>query len=180
MKTNQFNLAKQSLAKGDKQVFFNILRYFELFSPAQQAFLLNHSIQLSISDIQTLFEAYYHQIGQPNFQKWVWENAVGTGFNMDNNVQRPYQFFRTMPNEFDQHLATLSPINYAIKKNKRKIKLNFYKKKLTFIHPDYQTFSQIPRLKQQQMVGGIIEVLPRVSHNQFMRLNASHCIGSTD
>ena len=68
MKTNQFNLAKQSLAKGDKQVFFNILRYFELFSPAQQAFLLNHSIQLSISDIQTLFEAYYHQIGQPNFK----------------------------------------------------------------------------------------------------------------
>ena len=170
IKLNQFETANKLLNGQDNQVVFNNLRYFELFTPDQQSYLLSIPMDLSISDIQYLFEAYYLQVDHPAFKKWVWNAAISNGFNCDVQLKKPYTVLRTLPQEFQKHLKELSPMFFAIKNNKKKARPYFFKKNLSFISPEYNTFSALSPSDKTRIVGAMVTYIKSISHGQFMTM----------
>ncbi len=183
LKLNEFDKASESLQVADKSVFFNVLRYFELFDSQQKNYLMRVPIQFSITDIKRLFNAYYFQLEDPTFRKWVWKIAIDNRFNCETYLKAPYLFLRDLPYEYRQFLSVLSPISDAVNRGRnnkdhlyendptdRQFPAKLNKNDVAYISRFYNEYKKVPFKDRKKVISTILPFIKIASHQQYLDL----------
>jgi hypothetical protein len=171
IKRNEFEKATDVFKVSHRQVFLQILRYFEFYTPLQQSYLLSVSLPFSLANIQTLFDSYFFQLGHPVFQQWVWQLAIDNDFNLDVYVKHPYHFVRVLPHNFRPKLVRLSPLNAAVQQSFNGIGWDFYRRDISGIGVDSVRWVDLSKTKKDQLIGAILNAYKTpISHKQFLEL----------
>ena len=167
----------------NKYIFFNLLRYFQLFSLDQQKWLLSFDIELSISDIEYLFRDYFFQVDHLSFRTWLWMQAIRTKFNFETYFQRPNDYLTYLPVDRYSDLKVLSPTRYIIKKEKDQLNhfhdhdptatpliMPITKKQLSHLTRFYNDFKVLPFRSTQSIVSNILPYITLTTYQQFFDL----------
>ncbi|MEK9727520.1 MAG: hypothetical protein VW397_05380 [Candidatus Margulisiibacteriota bacterium] len=182
LKTNQFNRL-DPLILNNKIVFFNLLRYFELYTPQQQVLLLSIRMPLDLSDIEHLFSAYFYQIDSYAFRSWVWDQAIQMKFNLETYFLNPGKFTAQLPFRLELQLKYLSPVSFWVKNNKDS-KQHFFdndptnqtfardltKDQISTISRFYNDFKVLPYKQTGKVMRQILPFISIDSHKEFIRL----------
>lgn len=177
IKLNLFDSASEFMNKNDKRIFFNTLRYFELFDARQQNYLMTLPIQFSISDIKRLFHSFYFQLDHPSFRQWVWQVAYENKFNCEKYLDDPYRYLKDVPFDYIRMLPVIAPLFNVVNKGAGRVdhyflndptnqtfKGNLDKKDIAFISRFYNDFKRLP-LKDQRPI--ITSILPFITIERY-------------
>ena len=183
IKMGLFNQASEFIQNNEKSIFFNVLRYFELFDSTQQNYLMKVPVQFSISDIKRLFDAYYFQLDHPGFRQWVWQVAANNGFDCEQYLDDPFVYLQDLPFDYNRYLATLGPITNEVKKGAGKLNQYYLndptnttfskaldKKEIAFIARFYNSFNKVPFKDQKKVLTSILPFITISSHQQYLDL----------
>ena len=183
LKLDLNNEATAFLNNNDKIIFFNVLRYFKFFNLSQQNFLLDLSINFSISDIKRLFNDYYFQMDNYLIQQFIWEVAYNNNFNCEENLKNPMRFLKTLPYQYKNYLDVLSPTMDYITKNESSLTHYFnndptnkvYASRLSVkekaeIIRFYNDFKKIPFKQTSRLIKEIFPYIKIKSHQDFLDL----------
>lgn len=183
IKLNLFDSASELMQKSDKSIFFNTLRYFELFDSRQQSYLMTLPIQFSISDIKRLFHSFYFQLDHPSFRLWVWQVAYDNQFDCEKYLDDPYHYLRDLPFDYIRYLPVIAPISNELNKGNDRVDQYFLndptnqtfkgdinKKDIAFISRFYNDFNRVPFKDQRQIMRSILPFIKIEHHQQYLDL----------
>ena len=167
----------------NKYIYFNLLRYFQLFSIDQQKWMLSLDIELSISDIEYLFRAYFFQVDHLSFRTWLWTQAIRAKFNFETYFQRPNEYLSYLPVDRFGDLDVLSPTRYFIENESGQLN-HFYehdptatpipmpltKKQLSHLTRFYNDFKVLPFTSTQPIISNILPYITLTTYQQFFDL----------
>ncbi len=182
LKTNQLQLL-EPIIRENKLIFFNLIRYFDLYSSVQQSWLLSRSIPLTISDIEQLYLAYFYQIDSLSFKSWVWDKANDLKFNLETYLLEPQVFLQSLPNDKKVYLKSISPITNWVQLNQfsiqhffnhdptnQKFKSKLTKEEVSTLSRFYNDFKVIPFKSSSRVIRQILPYIEVTSHQEFLDL----------
>ena len=184
VKMNMFDKASAFIQQRDKRLYFNALRYFELFDSRQQHYMLSVPIQFSLTDIKRLFDTHYFQSDHPGFRQWVWLVAVENGFNCERYLDDPFRFLIDLPMDYYVHLRILAPILHKVNQDKNRIDQYFIndptsqpfsfrplnKKDISLLARFYNAYKKTPFKNQQNIISTILPFVSVDSFHEFLAL----------